>query len=65
MIPVTRPHLQEESRSLGISATNENCQLTNNGPLVRELKAHLEYYRDAVHMMIREDLIICTDQRIQ
>lgn len=66
MIPVTRPHLAGISRYLGyIERCYENCPLTNNGPLVRELKACLENYRDVVHMMIREDLIVCTGQRIQ
>ena len=45
MIPVTRPHLPEMSRYLDyISRCYENCQLTNNGPLVQELKARLEDY---------------------
>ena len=45
MIPVTRPHLPEMSRYLGyIERCYENHQLTNNGPLVQELKARLEDY---------------------
>lgn len=45
MIPVTKPHLPEMSRYLGyISHCYENCQLTNNGPLVQELKVRLEDY---------------------
>jgi len=66
MIPVTRPYFPEINRYLGyIERCYENCQLTNNGPLVQELKARLEDFRDVVHMMIREDLIVCTGQRIQ
>ncbi|WP_292520551.1 DegT/DnrJ/EryC1/StrS aminotransferase family protein [Methanoculleus sp.] len=45
MIPVTRPHLPEMSRYLGyIERCYQNNQLTNNGPLVQELKARLEDY---------------------
>jgi dTDP-4-amino-4,6-dideoxygalactose transaminase len=45
MIPVTRPHLPEKIRYLEyISRCYENCQLTNDGPLVQELKARLEDY---------------------
>lgn len=45
MIPVARPYLPEKSRYLEyISRCYENCQLTNNGPLVQELKARLEDY---------------------
>ncbi len=45
MIPVTKPHLPEMNRYLGyIVRCYKNCQLTNNGPLVQELKARLEGY---------------------
>ena len=41
MIPVTKPHLPEMSRYIRyIERCYENCQLTDNGPLVQELKAH-------------------------
>ena len=53
MIPVTRPHLPEKSRYLGyISRCYENGQLTNNGPLVQELKARLEDYLGVQNLLL-------------
>jgi dTDP-4-amino-4,6-dideoxygalactose transaminase len=53
VIPVTRPHLPEKSRYLGyISRCYENCQLTNNGPLVQELKARLEDYLGVQNLLL-------------
>lgn len=45
MIPVTRPYLPEMDRYIGyIEQCYQNNLLTNNGPLVQELKARLEEY---------------------
>jgi len=53
MIPVTRPHLPEKSRYLGyISRCYENSQLTNNGPLVQELKTRLEEYLGVQNLLL-------------
>ncbi len=53
MIPVTKPYLPEKSRYLGyISRCYENCQLTNNGPLVQELKARLEDYLGVQNLLL-------------
>ncbi len=53
MIPVTRPHLPVMSRYLGyIERCYENCQLTNNGPLVQELKARLEDYLGVKNLLL-------------
>lgn len=53
MIPVTRPHLPEKSRYLGyISRCYESCKLTNNGPLVQELKARLEDYLGVQNLLL-------------
>jgi len=52
MIPVTRPYLPEMSRYLEyISRCYENCQLTNNGPMVQELKARLEDYLSVKNLL--------------
>jgi dTDP-4-amino-4,6-dideoxygalactose transaminase len=53
MIPVTRPHLPEIDRYLGyIKRCYENNQLTNNGPLVQELKARLEEYLGVQNLLL-------------
>ncbi len=53
MIPVTRPHLPEKSRYLGyISRCYETSQLTNNGPLMQELKARLEDYLGVQNLLL-------------
>ena len=53
MIPVTRPHLPEMSRYLKyIERCYENNQLTNNGPLVQELKARLEEYLGVQNLLL-------------
>ena len=53
MIPVTRPHLPEIDRYLGyIKRCYENNQLTNNGPLVQELKARLEDYLGVQNLLL-------------
>lgn len=45
MIPVTRPYLPDQKKYYGyIERCYQNRQLTNNGPLVRELKERLEDY---------------------
>lgn len=53
MIPVTRPHLPERSRYLKyISRCYKNCQLTNNGPLVQELKVRLEEHLGVKNLLL-------------
>lgn len=53
MIPVTRPHLPEMDRYLSyIERCYENNQLTNNGPLVQELKARLEEYLGVPNLLL-------------
>jgi dTDP-4-amino-4,6-dideoxygalactose transaminase len=53
MIPVTRPHLPEISKYLGyVERCYENHQLTNNGPLVQELKARLEDYMGVKNLLL-------------
>ena len=53
MIPVTRPHLPELGRYISyIERCYENTQLTNNGPLVQELKARLEDYLGVENLLL-------------
>ena len=53
MIPVTRPHLPELGRYISyIERCYENNQLTNNGPLVQELKARLEDYLGVQNLLL-------------
>ena len=53
MIPVTRPHLPEIGRYISyIERCYENNQLTNNGPLVQELKARLEEYLGVQNLLL-------------
>lgn len=53
MIPVTKPHLPERERYLKyIERCYETCQLTNNGPLVQELKARLEDYLGVQNLLL-------------
>jgi len=53
MIPVTKPHLPEIGRYISyIERCYENNQLTNNGPLVQELKARLEDYLGVQNLLL-------------
>lgn len=53
MIPVTKPHLPELGRYISyIKRCYENNQLTNNGPLVQELKARLEDYLGVQNLLL-------------
>lgn len=53
MIPVTKPHLPEIGRYISyIERCYENNQLTNNGPLVQELKARLEEYLGVQNLLL-------------
>lgn len=53
MIPVTRPWLPDKNKYLDyITRCFENQQLTNNGPLVQELKARLEKYLGVENLLL-------------
>jgi dTDP-4-amino-4,6-dideoxygalactose transaminase len=53
MIPVTLPHLPEKSRYFNyIERCYQNNLLTNNGPLVQELKARLEDYLGVQNLLL-------------
>ncbi len=53
MIPVTLPYLPEKGRYLSyIERCYQNNQLTNNGPLVQELKARLEDYLGVQNLLL-------------
>jgi dTDP-4-amino-4,6-dideoxygalactose transaminase len=53
MIPVTKPHLPKMGRYISyIERCYENNQLTNNGPLVQELKARLEDYLGVQNLLL-------------
>lgn len=53
MIPVTRPWLPDKDKYMHyIGRCYENHQLTNNGPLVQELKARLEEYLGVENLLL-------------
>lgn len=53
MIPVTRPYLPEKRNYFRyIERCYENNQLTNNGPLVQELKVRLEEYLGVQNLLL-------------
>lgn len=53
MIPVTLPYLPEKERYMRyIERCYENHQLTNNGPMVQELKARLEEYLGVQNLLL-------------
>lgn len=53
MIPVTRPWLPDKDKYMYyIGLCYENHQLTNNGPLVQELKARLEEYLGVENLLL-------------
>lgn len=53
MIPVTRPHLPDQKKYFEyIERCYQNQQLTNNGPLVQELKARLEDHLGVQNLLL-------------
>lgn len=53
MIPVSQPYLPDKERYMRyIERCYENHQLTNNGPLVQELKARLEDYLGVRNLLL-------------
>ena len=53
MISVTKPYLPGMDRYIKyIERCYENCQLTNDGPLVQELKARLEAYLGVKNLLL-------------
>ncbi|MDW5562351.1 MAG: DegT/DnrJ/EryC1/StrS family aminotransferase [Methanomassiliicoccus sp.] len=53
MIPVTRPYLPDKDKYLGyVERCYQSNQLTNNGPLVQELKARLEEYLGVRYLLL-------------